>query len=166
MFLLDQNNRVVASKGGTKTNGELLTFVQLPSNSTYKIVVTSEKPGDIGRYSLALKQDRVDYILDRSGELTNQSPTLKQDGSPFNMFEVQGQQNQVVTIRAESVTEDFSPYICLLNSQGQVIAWSNGKNTNSSALIDPTKLPKNDTYYVIVNSLDPKGRGKYRLTVY
>ena len=165
LFLLDPKGRVIANTGSTEANREILMFDRLPSDGTYTIAVTSKKPKDIGRYSLALKQDRTSYILDRSGELTNDSSTLKQDGSRFDVFELQGKQNQLVNIRLESVNEQFYPCVFLVNSKKEIIAWKYTKNANS-VLIDNARLPKDATYYIVVNSVNPKDRGNYRLTVY
>ncbi|MBW4683858.1 MAG: pre-peptidase C-terminal domain-containing protein [Komarekiella atlantica HA4396-MV6] len=169
MFLLDPNNKVVlkrGSGGANSTIGDAFIFARLPVKGTYTIAVTSRNPKDIGRYSLALRNDRASYTLDEAGELTAQSSTLKQNGSPYNVSQFQGKKNQLVSIRADSINEEFSPYIVLLNSQGQRVAANNDKDGMYSALIDRVKLPEDDTYYIVVTSNNPRERGTYRLTIF
>ncbi|BAY24096.1 peptidase-like protein [Calothrix sp. NIES-2100] len=169
MFLLDPDNNVIVKRGSTQTtNGikDAFVFVRLPVQGTYTIAVTSKNSGDTGRYSLALRNDRASYALDESAELTAQSLTLKQNKSPYDVSKFEGKKDQLISIRADSVFEEFSPYIVLLNSQGQIIAADNAQDGKYSALIDRARLPGDDTYYVVVTSANPQQRGRYRLTLY
>ena len=128
--------------------------------------MTSRNPSDTGRYSLALRNDRASYILDESAELNAQSSTIKQNRSAYNVSQFQGKKNQLVSIRADSINEEFSPYIVLLNSQGKTIAADNDQDGLYSALIDRARLPEDDTYYIVVTSNNPNNRGTYRLTLF
>ncbi|BAY60496.1 hypothetical protein NIES22_05550 [Calothrix brevissima NIES-22] len=169
MFLLDPDNNVIVKRSSTQaTNGvkDAFVFVRLPVDGTYTIAVTSRNPGDTGRYSLALRNDRASYVLDESAQLTAQSLTLKQNKSPYDITKFEGKKNQLVSIRADSLYEEFSPYLVLLNSQGQIIAADNANDGKFSALIDRARLPGDDTYYVVVTSANPQERGRYRLTLY
>ncbi|WP_243713956.1 PPC domain-containing protein [Nostoc sp. 106C] len=169
MFLLDPNNNVIVKRGSTQTTGgikDAFVFVRLPVQGTYTIAVTSRNPGDTGRYSLALRNDRASYALDETAELTAQSLTLKQNKSPYDVSKFEGKKDQLVSIRVDSEFEEFSPYIVLLNSQGKIVAADNAKDGKYSALIDRARLPGDDTYYVVVTSANPQERGRYRLTLY
>ncbi|WGV24486.1 PPC domain-containing protein [Halotia branconii] len=166
MLLLDPNNKVILKRGSSGTTKDAFVFVRLPVKGTYTIAVTSQNSGDTGRYSLALRNDRASYNLDESGELTAQSSTLRQNGSPYNVSQFQGKKDQLVSIRVDSTNEQFSPYIVLLNSQGERIAANNDKDGIYSALIDRARLPKDDTYYIVVTSNNPQERGTYRLTIF
>ncbi|MGF1936712.1 MAG: peptidase [Nostoc sp. ChiQUE02] len=171
LFLHDPDNNIIVKKGTLdKSSGgdDAFIFARLPVNGTYKIAVTSRDPGEIGRYSLALRNDRASYTLDESGQLSAKSSTLKQNGGAYNISNFQGKKNQLVSIRVDSVDEEFSPYIALLNSQGQTIAIDKDKDKNGvyTALIDRARLPEDDTYYVVVTSKNPQERGKYRLTIF
>ncbi|GAB1538824.1 hypothetical protein NUACC21_14880 [Scytonema sp. NUACC21] len=170
MFLLDPNNQVLVSRGSGEANPQgvkdAFIFVRLPVKGTYTIAVTSRNPGDKGRYSLALRDDRASYTLDASNELTQESPIQRKSGSPYNISKFQGKKDQLVSIRVDSIFEEFSPYIVLMNSQGQIIAADNDKDGRYSALIDRAKLPGDDTYYVVVISANGRERGRYRLTVF
>ena len=171
MILLDPNNNVLAkrSSGETGSNGEAkdaFLFVRLPARGVYTIAVTSRNPGEVGRYSLALRNDRASYTLDESDQLTANGSNLKKNGSPYNVSSFEGKRDQLVSIRVDSVLEQFSPYIVLLNSRGQVIAADNDKDGRYTALIDRAKLPEDGTYYVVVISSVPQRTGTYRLTVF
>ncbi|MBD2563707.1 MULTISPECIES: pre-peptidase C-terminal domain-containing protein [Nostoc] len=171
LFLHDPDNNIIVKKGTLdKSSGgdDAFIFARLPAKGTYKIAVTSQEPGEIGRYSLALRNDRASYTLDESGQLSANSSTLKQNGGAYNISNFQGKKNQLVSIRVDSVDEEFSPYVALLNSQGQSIAIDKDKDNNGvySALIDRARLPEDDTYYIVVTSKNPKELGKYRLTIF
>ncbi|MEH2284252.1 MAG: peptidase [Nostoc sp.] len=171
LFLHDPDNNIIVKKGALdKSSGgdDAFIFARLPKNGTYKIAVTSQDPGDTGRYSLALRNDRASYTLDESDQLTAKSSTLKQNGGAYNVSNFQGKKNQLVSIRVDSVDEEFSPYVALLNSQGQTIAIDKDKDKGGvySALIDRARLPEDDTYYIVVTSKNPQERGKYRLTIF
>ncbi len=171
LFLHDPDNNIIVKKGTLDKNSggdDAFIFARLPVSGTYKIAVTSQDPGEIGRYSLALRNDRASYTLDESGQLTAKSSTLKQNGGAYNISNFQGKKNQLVSIRVDSVDEEFSPYIALLNSQGQTIAIDKDKDNNGvyTALIDRARLPEDDTYYIVVTSKNPQERGKYRLTIF
>ncbi|KAB8320017.1 peptidase, partial [Tolypothrix campylonemoides VB511288] len=171
LLLLDPNNQVLLKRGtgsGVDNRGvrDAFIFVRLPAKGTYKIAVTSQNPSQKGRYSIALRNDRASYTLDQSNELTPEGLTLKQNRSPYNVSKFQGKKNQLVSIRVDSVFEQFSPYIVLLNSKGQIVASDSDKDGKYSALIDRARLPEDDTYYIVVISANAQERGTYRLTLF
>jgi Bacterial pre-peptidase C-terminal domain len=168
MFVLDPNNNVLLKRGSGGASSEVkdaFVFVRLPANGTYTIAVTSQNKSAKGRYSLALRNDRASYNLDSEREFTPQS-LRRQDGSLYDISKFQGKKDQLVSIRVDSIYEEFSPYIVLLDSQGKIVAADNAKDGNYSALIDRARLPKDETYYVVVISGNSLQRGKYRLTVF
>jgi Bacterial pre-peptidase C-terminal domain len=168
MFLLDPNNNLLLKRGTGGAASEVkdaFAFVRLPANGTYTIAVTSQNPGDKGRYSLALRNDRASYTLDNESELTSQS-LRRQDGSIYDISKFEGKKDQLVSIRVDSVYEEFSPYLVLLDSQGKIVAADNAKDGKYSALIDRARLPEDQTYYVVVISGNSPQGGKYRLTLF
>ncbi|BAY74014.1 peptidase domain-containing protein [Nostoc linckia NIES-25] len=171
LFLHDPDNNIIVRKGVLDKNSggdDAFIFARLPVNGTYKIAVTSQDPGEVGRYSLALRNDRASYTLDESGQLSANSSTLKQNGGAYNVSNFQGRKNQLISIRVDSVDEEFSPYVTLLNSKGQTIAIDQNKDKGGvyTALIDRARLPEDDTYYIVVTSKNPQEQGKYRLTIF
>ena len=168
MYLLDPEGRVILRRGGGTVPGsqDAFEFVRLPEAGTYTIGVTTRNPGDTGRYSLALRNDRASYTLDEEDTLSASSPILKKNGTPYKVSKFQGEKGQLVSIRVDSTFEEFSPYIVLLNSQGKIIAAHNDRDGKFTALIDRAKLPEDDTYYVVVSSVAPRQIGAYRLTIF
>ncbi|NMG07288.1 peptidase [Brasilonema sp. UFV-L1] len=171
LLLLDSNNQVLLKRGtgeAVDSRGvkDAFIFVRLPAKGIYTIAVTSQNPKEKGRYSLALRNDRASYTLDQSGELTLEKSTLKQNGSPYNVSKFQGKKDQLVSIRVDSIFEQFSPYVVLLNSKGQIVASDSDKDGKYSVLIDRARLPADDTYYIIVISANAQERGAYRLTLF
>ncbi|MBV6628294.1 MAG: PPC domain-containing protein, partial [Rivularia sp. (in: Bacteria)] len=169
VMLLDSDNKVIAVRSNRNTSEDVndaFMFVRLPSKGTYTIAVTSKNPGDIGRYSLAMRNDRASYTLDEFGMLTQQKPILKQNRTAYNVSQFQGSKGQLISIRADSNYEQFSPYIVLLNSKGEIVASDNAKDGKYSALIDRVELPDNGTYYVVVTSSTSKKTGTYRLSIF
>jgi hypothetical protein len=166
MFLLDPDNDVVLQRGSSGRSKEAFAYARLPVTGTYTIAVTSQNPGDIGRYTLALRNDRASYAVDESNKLSELSPSLPQNRSRYNVTKFQGRRGQLVSIRVDSIFEEFSPYIVLLDSDGRVVSSEIAKDGKYSALIDRTKLPDDGTYYVVVVSSNPQERGRYRVTVF
>ncbi|MBD2610544.1 pre-peptidase C-terminal domain-containing protein [Nostoc punctiforme FACHB-252] len=171
LFLHDPDNNIIVKKSALDKNSggdDAFIFARLPVNGTYKIAVTSQNPGEIGRYSLALRNDRASYTIDESGQLNAKSSTLKQNGGAYNVSNFQGKKNQLISIRVDSVDEEFSPYVTLLNSKGQPVAIDQNKDKGDvyTALIDRARLPEDDTYYIVVTSKNPQELGKYRLTIF
>ncbi|MBW4512990.1 MAG: pre-peptidase C-terminal domain-containing protein [Scytonematopsis contorta HA4267-MV1] len=166
MFLLDPDNDVVLQRGSSGKSMEAFAYARLPATGTYTIAVTSQNPGDIGRYTLALRNDRASYAVDESNKLSELSPSLSQNRNPYNVTKFQGRRGQLVSIRVDSIFEEFSPYIVLLDSNGRVVSSEIAKDGKYSALIDRTKLPDDGTYYVVVVSSNPQERGRYRVTVF
>jgi hypothetical protein len=170
MFLLDPNNKLLATRSSTGINTQgvkdAFLFVRLPMKGTYTIAVTSQNPRSTGRYSLALRNDRASYTLDESSSLGEASQILKRNKNPYNVAKFQGKKDQLISIRADSIFEEFSPYLILLNSHGQIIASDNEKDGRYSALIDRARLPEDGTYYVVVVSAVPTERGTYRLSIF
>ncbi|WP_414573834.1 peptidase [Nostoc sp. CCY 9925] len=171
LFLHDPDNNIIVKKGTLNKSSDgddAFIFARLPVNGTYKIAVTSQDAGEIGRYSLALRNDRASYTLDESGQLSANSSTLKQNGGAYNVSNFQGRKNQLISIRVDSVDEEFSPYVTLLNSKGETVAVDQNKDKGGvyTALIDRARLPEDDTYYIVVTSKNPQEQGKYRLTIF
>ncbi|WP_414576174.1 PPC domain-containing protein [Anabaena sp. CCY 9402-a] len=168
MFLLDPDNNVILRRGSSdksKNIRDASIFAKLPAKGNYTIAVTSQNPGDIGRYTLALRNDRASYIEDEFNQLTDTSPTL-QNGNSYNVTKLEGKKGQLISIRADSVFEDFSPFIVLLDAKGKVISSDSDREGLYSALIDRAKLPDDGTYYVVVFSKTATRRGRYRLTIF
>lgn len=161
--------------GGTITPGEARiptenplipvdnqVYLRLPETGEYGIVVYTD-PGMEGRYGLQVNRDRTRYFVDTTGVLTDENATLDVDDSPFSTAQFSGARGQTVHINLSS--PDFDPYIFLVNADGDVVAEDDNSGGNLNARIS-MELPEDGQYYVIVNSRNATGRGRYRLTIY
>lgn len=168
MYLLDPDGKVILRRGGgtLKESKDAFEFVRLPETGTYVVGVTTRNPGDTGRYSLALRNDRASYTVDEEDTLSENNPVIRKNGTPYKVSKFKGEKGQLVSIRVDSTFEEFSPYVVLLNSRGKIIATNNDRDGRFSALIDRAKLPEDDTYYVVVTSVAPRQTGAYRLTIF
>jgi hypothetical protein len=137
-------------------------FLRLPESGEYGIVVYTD-PGMEGRYGLQVNRDRTRYFVDTTGVLTDENATLDIDNSPFSTAQFSGGRGQTVHINLTS--PDFDPYIFLVNADGDVVAEDDNSGGNLNARIS-MELPEDGEYYVIVNSRNATGRGRYRLTIY
>ena len=141
-------------------------YMRLPETGTYSIVVTSKQPKKVGRYSLALRDDRATYLLDQYGELSDRSPKLEQNNRPFESFEFRGRRDQFINIRVDSTRAEFPPLVYMLDSKGKVVSTNRDDNSLYRVRVERAQLPEDDTYTIVVSSLRPEGRGKFRVSVY
>ncbi|NJL84095.1 MAG: hypothetical protein HC890_16375 [Chloroflexaceae bacterium] len=81
----------------------------------------------------------------------------------YDIYPLQGKANQQLTIAVES--KQFDTVLAVVDEEYNVIEQNDDidKSTKNSALT--VTLPKDGTYYVIVNAYDNSGRGQYSLTI-
>lgn len=168
LFVYAPNSQEIIARryAGDKTGRNAFVYLRLPEDGKYRIIVTSVKPNTIGRYSLMLRDDRATYLLDKVADLTDRSPKLKQDNSPYELLEFQGRRDQFVNIRVDSIRAEFFPTVFLLNSKGEIVSTSSDKNYLFRTLIERMQLPADDKYYIMVNSSTSDRRGRFRVSVY
>lgn len=102
-------------------------------------------------------------VLREQGTLEEGDEIMSSDGSLYDLYPLQGSQGQSVRINLES--EDFDTFLAIIDSDNQIIDQNDDiddTNTNSVLVI---VLPRDGTYYIVVNSYDSEGRGVYRLIV-
>ncbi|USR90058.1 DVUA0089 family protein [Phormidium yuhuli AB48] len=170
LILLDSNGNSIAQDddGGAGTDARIVS--QLPANDTYIVLANSFRGGESGRYELTLtsqagqqSRPQTSILLDEQGVLRTGDPMLPDDGSLYHEYQFEGRAGQLVTINLES--SEFDTYLFLFDNQDNLIDQNddiNPGNTNSRLML---RLPYTGTYFVIVNSYDNTGRGRYRLTV-
>ncbi|NJO40098.1 MAG: hypothetical protein HC865_05355 [Cyanobacteria bacterium RU_5_0] len=138
--------------------------IRLPMAGAYQIIVLADSidPNKASGFSLTVKRDINFYTLDESSTLSDGSDKLQSDSSPIETYQIEGNQGDVVTIEANS--PDFDPYLFLLDAQGNVIASDDDSGGNFNSSIE-MELPQSGNYMIVVNTYNPNGRGRYRLTV-
>ncbi|WP_416665684.1 PPC domain-containing protein [Egbenema bharatensis] len=158
--ILPGESRILSDNPLVPVDNQL--FLRLPDTGEYGVVVYTD-PGAEGRFALSLLRDRTRYIQDVTGELTDQSPRLRSDNSPYEIVEFQANQGQ--TLHVDLSSPDFDPYLFLIAPDGSIVAEDDDSGGNFNARI-VMELPQSGTYTAIVNSFSAEGRGRYRLTVY
>jgi hypothetical protein len=162
LVLLGPDRQRVSADDNTSKQQIAQVQLKLPVSGIYTILVSNRLASESGRYTLLAENDPTPYSFDQVAELTDQSQKIDQDNSAFNLSEFQGEQGQLITIRASSYS--FFPSIILLDSDEQIIARNDNKEGNRSTTLE-YRLPKNGKYKIIINSVRPKDKGSYRLTI-
>lgn len=100
--------------------------------------------------------------LDRSGQLTTQSPRDPANAKAFaDIVEVPLQADRVY--RIDLLSNDFETMLRLETKTGMPIAVDEGSGAGGSRLI--LAVPRNDAYRLVATSPVPNAVGKYRLIV-
>ncbi|MGI0495372.1 hypothetical protein ACN4EG_26640, partial [Alkalinema pantanalense CENA528] len=167
LFLFDPDGGVIGKRFGEGNNSKsAFMFNRLPKDGIYAIVVTSRAEKDIGRYSLVVRDDRTNYLLDKEGSLNDKSPRFTDSKRPFAAYEFTGKKGQIVNIRVDTPSADFIPLVYLVNAKGELINTYSDKDKLYRVQIERAELPSDETYFIVVTSLYPAGRGKYRVSLY
>jgi len=119
--------------------------------------------GQFGQFGQLAQAVEPTVLLDRSGELTDDDEVLTSDNSRFDVYLVEGLDNQTLSVSIESRT--FDPFLMVLDSDGNTIAQNDDVSpTNTNAATDVI-LPQTGTYPIVVNGIDSTSRGSYRIVV-
>lgn len=148
----------------------MMLQVTTPSGKTLKPVTpnltksSQAKPklDGLDRPQDRLAQASQTVLLDRSGELTDDDEILESDNSRFDVYLIQGEANQAITIELSS--NDFDTFLLLLGSDGQRIDQNDDISASNTNSFLSSTLPSSGTYLVVVNGLDSSSRGSYRVT--
>ena len=107
-----------------------------------------------------------EVLLEVEGELESGDAVLT-DGSLFDVYIVDGQAGQTISITLESL--QFNSYLLVIDHDGETLAENNNVD---SAIVPNTQnawltltFPKAGQYRLVVNAVHKWGQGSYRLTV-
>lgn len=103
------------------------------------------------------------YDLFERGILEDGDLVIPSDGSLYDALVWPGKKGDNLIITLES--KDFDTYLAIQDSKGKIIAENDDASEGNSNSRLSLVLPENDTYRLIINSYDPKGRGNYTITV-
>lgn len=98
----------------------------------------------------------------RQGRLTETDKRLDADGSLYDWYVLEGRSGQRIKIELKS--QNFDPYLVLLDRDGTELMSSCGNKDGRSARIEMT-LPYTGRYHIRVNSLHKDGVGRYTLNI-
>ena len=101
-------------------------------------------------------------LLAVQGALATGDAVLE-DGSLYDEYTFAGSTGQQITISLTS--QDFDPYLILLDPQGQRISENDdvSRNNRNSRLV--ITLPNNGTYTVVANSYESGSNGEYEIKI-
>ncbi|HUN05738.1 MAG TPA: PPC domain-containing protein [Aggregatilineales bacterium] len=148
----------------------------LPEDGTYVIQVLDAFGGESGAFSLTLNQLENGVVIDApaptaapvievpsTGEdiALGSSVEGQLDGTALS-YRFEGSADQAILIVLTS--DDFDPFLTLLDSSGTVLETDDDSAGNLNALIEFT-LPADDTYTIEVGSFFDGARGAYNLSL-
>ncbi len=137
--------------------------VTLPVNGSYLLLANSYSASEQGQYKLSINtQANNGYLLSETGVLTPQDKRLT-DNSLYDEYVFSAQQGQDITITLTS--QDFDPYLLLIDNQGNKIAENDDIAQNNRNSVIRVALPYTGEYRVIVNAYDQTGQGRYQMSV-
>ncbi|MBN8590864.1 MAG: PPC domain-containing protein [Anaerolineae bacterium] len=148
----------------------------LPEDGTYVIQVLDAFGGESGAFSLTLNQLENGVVIDApaptaapvievpsAGEdiVLGDSVEGQLDGTALS-YRFEGSADQAILITLTS--DDFDPFLTLLDSSGAVLETDDDSAGNLNAQIEFT-LPADDTYTIEVGSFFDGARGAYNLSL-
>lgn len=96
-----------------------------------------------------------------AGTISRESNILSSDNSFYNIHSFEGRQGQRVEIEMSS--QQFVPYLFLLNPDSQVLAQTDTTPTNNRTIRLSAVLPRNGTYLILANTSTEGEVGNYNL---
>ena len=96
-----------------------------------------------------------------TGNISRESNVLSSDNSFYNIHSFEGRQGQRVEIEMSS--QQFVPYLFLLNPDSQVLTQTENVPPNSRTIRLSAVLPRNGTYLILANTSTEGEIGNYNL---
>ena len=143
------------------------SLVSLPmtENGSYRVYVTSYKPGETGSYTLSIGAETASTgaaaSLNESGVLQQGDDTLR-SGEYIDSYLFDGLPGERVDI--ELTSNDFDTYLILVTPSQEQIENDDANGDTSRSFIQ-ADLTEAGTYRVVVTTYEPGERGAYRLTM-
>ena len=171
LILLGPNGNEVAQDDDRGGRGNASLVATLPASGTYLIIANSSEGRQAGAYRLramaAAGGDRYqtsqNRLLMRQAGILGRGAKVLSDGSLFQEYSFQGRAGQPLTIALAS--PDFDTYLILVDQNGRKIAENdNISRSNPNSQMSVT-LPRTGVYRAIATASNPRGRGRYLLTI-
>ena len=144
LLLIDTDgNEVTRNDDSQGSLNSVIEDFEIPADGDYSLVVTSSSGTETGKYKLTF--DKVDLQVLSYGD--HVQATLQQNEQDVYQFE--GQQGDVISIRMESDTIDS--YVSLSDENTELIADDNS-NSGWDAMISAFTLPQTGIYQITASS--------------
>lgn len=96
-----------------------------------------------------------------TGNISRESNILSSDNSFYNIHSFEGRQGQRVEIEMSS--QQFVPYLFLLNPDSEVLTQTDTAPTNNRTIRLSAVLPRNGTYLILANTSTQGETGSYSI---
>lgn len=96
-----------------------------------------------------------------AGTITRESNILSSDNSFYNIHSFEGRQGQRVEVEMSS--QQFTPYLFLLNPDSEVLTQTDTAPTNNRTIRLSAVLPRNGTYLILANTAAGGETGSYSI---
>ncbi len=141
-----------------------LVSLPLSENGSYRVYVTSYKPGEMGSYTLSISTDAVPTgaaSMNERGVLQRGDATLG-SGEYIDSYSFEGLPGERVDI--ELTSNDFDTYLILVTPSHEQIENDDANGDTSRSFIQ-ADLTEAGTYRVVVTTYQPGEQGNYQLTM-
>ncbi len=141
-----------------------LVSLPLTENGSYRVYVTSYKPGEVGNYTLSIDADGAPTgatSLNESGVLQRGDETLT-TGEYIDSYSFEGLPGERVDI--DLTSNDFDTYLILVTPSYEQIE-NDDWNGNTGRSFIQADLTEAGMYRVVVTTYEPGESGAYRLTM-
>jgi WD40 repeat protein len=126
-----------------------------------KTLGTTSRDDTARLWNLATPDQEGVSLLETQGQLVSSDRVLPDRGTYYAEHSLSVTTGQEVIVRLES--EDFDPYLQLMNSAGEVIAENDDSFGSNSGIV--WKLDQGGSYRLVVTSYAKEKVGAYRLSV-
>lgn len=156
LMLFGPNGELLAQTGSQSQNQAAIILEKLPQTGTYSVIANATQADRTGRYQLRATEP----MLMEQGRLTSRTRPCFAGGQRCQDYPFQGEENQTVTVVLQQA--EFTPYLVLLDAEGQIIAEG---QTDPEAVVNFT-LPASGWYTLIVSSVEPEAQGQFVVSVH
>ena len=175
LILLGPDGSQLAQDDDSSGSTDARITITLPQSGPYTVIANSYRGGATGRYALQARSLRRpspgnppsapnNALVRYEGILAPGAQVSRlPDGSLYKEYTFQGTAGQTVTLTLEST--DFDTYLILLDARGQKLAENDDVRPGTTDSQLTLRLPRSETYRILVNAYDRRGQGRYRLTI-
>jgi len=117
----------------------------------------------VGLVIASLSPQPANASVVRQGHLELGDAIFFYDGSLYDDYAIQGELGQTIAIELRS--RQFDPFLAIVGPKGEWLAQNNDVSSNDTRSFLSFTFPTTDTYYIFVNTYNPRGQGQYTLTL-
>lgn len=154
LMLVAPDGQVIAHSTPGERGRSSILMNKLPQSGTYTVIANALNPREYASYQL----EATTLLLLETGAIDRSTPPCTEAGHLCLSYAFQGQANQVVSVAHSA---EFTPYLELVDPNGQVIANGQADSQGSLAL----ELPADGWYRLYISNVDQEERGAFTLAI-